>query len=200
MVRRGRCVRYCFYSECATLSYETTISTDSEDFLNSLRSHDTSSYPLWFWNACSRHYCDGWKCRASSQGKCSYQHQRVARETSAKAGTLQYFFLTVVFYTLTNGMNKFAFLMLYYRVFPIPSFRKVCWIMMAISGAWTVSFLFVGIFQCNPVARVYNRKIPGTCINFAWHRYVAGFSSLEEQRKANMHTAGRTPSPTSSAT
>ncbi|KAF1971238.1 hypothetical protein BU23DRAFT_471186 [Bimuria novae-zelandiae CBS 107.79] len=91
---------------------------------------------------------------------------------------LQFFYLTVVFYTLTNGMNKFAFLMLYYRIFPIPGFRRLCIIMMCVSGVWTVAFLFVAVFQCMPVARVYDRTIPGTCINFAWHRWTNAISNL----------------------
>ncbi|KAL1607666.1 hypothetical protein SLS60_002601 [Paraconiothyrium brasiliense] len=91
---------------------------------------------------------------------------------------LKYFYLTVTFYTLTNGMNKFAFLMLYHRVFPIPGFRKIIYVMMAISGLWTVAYLFVGIFQCNPIARVYDRTIPGTCIDFAWHRWTNAISNL----------------------
>ena len=96
--------------------------------------------------------------------------QPIPQEASADESVLQYFYLTVVFYTLTHGMNKFSFLMLYHRVFPSAGFRKVLYVMMGISGLWTVSFLFVGIFQCSPVARVYDRSIPGTCINFAWHR------------------------------
>ncbi|OAG13086.1 uncharacterized protein CC84DRAFT_1227981 [Paraphaeosphaeria sporulosa] len=91
---------------------------------------------------------------------------------------LKYFYLTVVFYILTNGMNKFAFLMLYHRVFPVAGFRKVLYVMMGISGLWTISYLIVGIFQCNPVARVYDRTIPGTCINFAWHRWTNAISNL----------------------
>ncbi|KAJ4296403.1 hypothetical protein N0V90_006448 [Kalmusia sp. IMI 367209] len=91
---------------------------------------------------------------------------------------LKYFYLTVQFYTLTNGMNKFAFLMLYYRVFPIAGFRKMCLFMMGVSGVWTISYLFAGIFQCSPIARVYDRTIPGTCINFAWHRWSNAISNL----------------------
>ncbi|KAF1944951.1 hypothetical protein EJ02DRAFT_420002 [Clathrospora elynae] len=84
---------------------------------------------------------------------------------------LQLFWLTQPFYTLTNGFNKMAFLALYYRVFPMQRFRQACMVLMAISVGWTVSYLFVCIFQCTPVPRVYDRTIPGTCINFTWHRW-----------------------------
>ncbi|KAF1848181.1 uncharacterized protein K460DRAFT_364149 [Cucurbitaria berberidis CBS 394.84] len=85
---------------------------------------------------------------------------------------MKFFWLTQSFYTLTNGLNKMAFLALYYRIFPMKRFRQACIFLMAVSIGWTVSFLFVCIFQCTPINRVYNRKIPGTCINFFWHRWT----------------------------
>lgn len=78
--------------------------------------------------------------------------------------------MTFSFYTLTNGFNKMAFIALYYRVFPMKRFRQACLVLGVISLGWTVSFLFVCIFQCNPLNRVYDRSIPGTCVNFAAHR------------------------------
>ncbi|KAH7408821.1 hypothetical protein DE146DRAFT_388802 [Phaeosphaeria sp. MPI-PUGE-AT-0046c] len=84
---------------------------------------------------------------------------------------LKYFWLTLSFYTLTNGFNKMAFLALFYRVFPMKKFRMICMILGGISVGWTVSYLFVCIFQCNPIHRVYDRTIPGTCINFVAHRW-----------------------------
>ncbi|CAO2647456.1 Nn.00g083780.m01.CDS01 [Neocucurbitaria sp. VM-36] len=84
---------------------------------------------------------------------------------------LKYFWLTQSFYTLTNGLNKMAFLALYHRVFPMKRFRQACMVLMAISVGWTISYLFVCIFQCTPVPRVFDRTIPGTCINFFWHRW-----------------------------
>lgn len=63
-----------------------------------------------------------------------------------------------------------AFLALFYRVFPMKNFRIICMVLGGISVGWTVSYLFVCIFQCNPIHRVYDRTIPGTCINFVAHR------------------------------
>lgn len=85
---------------------------------------------------------------------------------------IQYFWISQPFYTLTNGFNKMAFVSLYYRIFPLPRFRRACAVLMAISIAWIVSYLFVVIFQCTPPRRVYDRKFPGTCINFPWYQYV----------------------------
>ncbi|PSN72940.1 hypothetical protein BS50DRAFT_606772 [Corynespora cassiicola Philippines] len=91
---------------------------------------------------------------------------------------IKYFWLTQLFYVLTNGFNKMAFLMLYHRVFPLPWFRKACKILMAISVAWTISFSFVVVFQCTPIERVYNRTIPGHCISFFWQRWTNAISNL----------------------
>lgn len=97
---------------------------------------------------------------------------------------LQFFWLTQLFYTLCNGMNKLAFLTLYFRVFPTKAFRHICLLMIGISIVWTISYFFIAIFQCNPVPRVYNRAIPGTCIDFAWHRYV--HNPLQQQNFTNV--------------
>ncbi|KAL1798087.1 hypothetical protein ACET3X_002124 [Alternaria dauci] len=91
---------------------------------------------------------------------------------------LKSFWLTQSFYTLTNGFNKMAFLALYYRVFALKRFRQACIALGAISVIWTVSYVFVCIFQCTPVPRVYNRTIPGTCINFFWHRWTNAILNL----------------------
>ncbi|KAH8726937.1 hypothetical protein GQ44DRAFT_678817 [Phaeosphaeriaceae sp. PMI808] len=91
---------------------------------------------------------------------------------------MKYFWLSMSFYTLTNGFNKMAFLALFYRVFPLPRFRQACLVLGFISVGWTVGYLFVCIFQCDPIPRVYDRTIPGTCINFAWHRWSNAILNL----------------------
>ena len=65
-----------------------------------------------------------------------------------------------------------AFVALYYRIFALPHFRRACLVLMAVSIGWTVAYLFVVIFQCTPIPRVYDRSIPGTCISFFGHRSV----------------------------
>ncbi|KAL6165044.1 hypothetical protein ACJQWK_08301 [Exserohilum turcicum] len=91
---------------------------------------------------------------------------------------MKFFWLTQLFYTLTNGFNKMAFVALYYRVFPMKRFRQVCLFLGGVSVAWTVSFVFIVVFQCTPIHRVFNRTIPGTCINFFWHRWLNAISNL----------------------
>ncbi|KAF2818403.1 hypothetical protein CC86DRAFT_433465 [Ophiobolus disseminans] len=101
---------------------------------------------------------------------------KVTRGDITKA--LKFFWLTQIWYTLTNGFNKMAFVALYYRIFPMRRFRQACLVLGAISAGWTISYLMVCIFQCTPVPRVYNRTIPGTCINFAWHRWSNAVTNL----------------------
>ncbi|KAH7090831.1 hypothetical protein FB567DRAFT_590204 [Paraphoma chrysanthemicola] len=91
---------------------------------------------------------------------------------------MKFFWLTQTWYTLTNGFNKMAFVALYYRIFPVPRFRKACLVLGAISAGWTISYLAACIFQCSPVHRVYDRSIPGTCIDFRWHRWSNAVTNL----------------------
>ncbi|KAH6862885.1 hypothetical protein AA0119_g8731 [Alternaria tenuissima] len=102
----------------------------------------------------------------------------IARDGGNATEALKSFWLTQSFYTLTNGFNKMAFLALYYRVFALKRFRQACIVLGVISVGWTVSYVVVCIFQCTPVPRVYNRTIPGTCINFFWHRWSNAILNL----------------------
>ena len=79
--------------------------------------------------------------------------------------TRQYFWLTQHFYIMTNMFNKLAFLTLYYRIFSMPTFRKICVALVIISVFRGVSFTLVGIFQCTPIQKVWIKSTPGHCVN-----------------------------------
>ncbi|KAF3032229.1 hypothetical protein E8E11_000728 [Didymella keratinophila] len=64
-----------------------------------------------------------------------------------------------------------AFVPLYYRIFPLPHFRRADLVLIVVSIGWSVSYLFVVISQCTPMPRVSDRTIPGTCISFFGHRW-----------------------------
>ncbi|KAF2638130.1 hypothetical protein P280DRAFT_432362 [Massarina eburnea CBS 473.64] len=91
---------------------------------------------------------------------------------------MKYFWYSLIFYTICNGFTKLAFLALYYRVFATKGFRKMCLVMAGLSVAWTVSYLAVSIFNCSPIPRVYDRTIPGTCVNFHIHRWSNAGTNL----------------------
>lgn len=80
------------------------------------------------------------------------------------------FFLYVftVLYFLNIAIVKLAFLFFYLRVFPKRSVRRYLWATVAFTVCFGVTFVFAGIFQCQPVSHYWNRwtgEYEGSCVN-----------------------------------
>ncbi|KAH6682139.1 hypothetical protein F5X68DRAFT_263167 [Plectosphaerella plurivora] len=84
------------------------------------------------------------------------------------------FFISIVFYNVSLGAIKATLLLQYYRVFPLPTIRKVILVVGVIVGMWCVSQVLFIIFSCTPVSAFWTRQ--GTCIpNLpGWHINAAG--------------------------
>nr|UPX44897.1 hypothetical protein FAC9M19_31 [Penicillium camemberti] len=54
---------------------------------------------------------------------------------------------------------------MYCRIFPTREIRIASMILGGISIAWSMSIILVSVFQCTPIARAWDTRIPGTCIN-----------------------------------
>jgi hypothetical protein len=77
----------------------------------------------------------------------------------------QLYYVTQVNYAVTQNLAKFSILFLYLRIFPNCNFRlatklAIAWIFFRI-----VAFEIAIIFQCVPVAAVWDLTIKGKCIN-----------------------------------
>ncbi|KAJ6020936.1 hypothetical protein N7540_006440 [Penicillium herquei] len=82
------------------------------------------------------------------------------------------FEISIVFFDICICLPKLSVLFFYARVFNISNraFRYQLWVLGALVVGWLISACFVAIFQCDPIARVYDPEIPGKCINqFAWY-------------------------------
>ena len=74
-------------------------------------------------------------------------------------------------------MTKMSILMLYLRIFIQRWFRITCYVLLVIITSYMVAAFFASVFQCTPVARAWNKAIPGSCINITTNWYAnAGFS------------------------
>jgi len=74
-------------------------------------------------------------------------------------------------------MTKMSILMLYLRIFIQRWFRIICYILLCIIASYMIAAFFASIFQCIPVARAWNKTIPGSCIDITANWYAnAGFS------------------------
>lgn len=73
-------------------------------------------------------------------------------------------FADEIVYVIGLGITKVAILVMYCRVFPLRTFRIAAWIIGGITTVWSLMFVFICIFQCNPIPRAWNLTIPGKCL------------------------------------
>lgn len=81
-------------------------------------------------------------------------------------------YICEILYVITIGLVKVSILLFYLRVFPLRPLHLASWTMICYCVAGTLAFLLVTIFQCHPIAYIWNKDIKGgTCVNFnavAW--------------------------------
>lgn len=58
---------------------------------------------------------------------------------------------------------KMSVLILLYRVFITPAFRKTVIVLMTIVTSWWISITFAVAFICSPVKSQWNPSVPGHC-------------------------------------
>ncbi|CAG9950822.1 unnamed protein product [Clonostachys rosea f. rosea IK726] len=59
-----------------------------------------------------------------------------------------------VFYAWNLGRTKLAVLLIYYRIFNIPFFKRIAWIVGAFIIVWVVCITFLFVFICIPVEKL----------------------------------------------
>lgn len=70
-----------------------------------------------------------------------------------------------ILYAWNLFFTKLSLLLMYYRIFRVPYFKRMA---LAVGGfvmIWAVTISFLFIFICVPVAKVWNPALPGRCIN-----------------------------------
>ncbi|KAL2800948.1 hypothetical protein BJX66DRAFT_321376 [Aspergillus keveii] len=68
-------------------------------------------------------------------------------------------------YITAVAIIKFSVLLMYNRIFPVRYIRIGSYILGGITLAWLISVDLVAIFQCTPVAKAWNKLLPGHCID-----------------------------------
>lgn len=73
-------------------------------------------------------------------------------------------FADEIIYVLGLGITKIAILVMYCRVFPLRQFNIAAWVIGGLTAVWSLMFIFICIFQCDPIPRAWNLTIPGKCL------------------------------------
>ena len=75
---------------------------------------------------------------------------------SSTDGLLQYLYVAEIIFGFTIITVKISILCFYRTIFATPSFRRTTLILGAICALWFTIVLFVTIFQCHPIAAVWD--------------------------------------------
>ncbi|KAL6874276.1 GPCR, PTH11-type [Trichoderma longibrachiatum] len=70
-----------------------------------------------------------------------------------------------ILYAWNLGWTKISLLLMYYRIFHVPYFKKMAWAVGGFVMMWVVTITFLFIFICVPVEKLWYPDIPGHCIN-----------------------------------
>ncbi|KAE8348544.1 PTH11-like integral membrane protein [Aspergillus coremiiformis] len=69
-------------------------------------------------------------------------------------------------YNGSLAFTKFSILFQYLRIFPDPRFRTACHVVLAIVATYSTWAVVSGYLNCVPIARFWDRSIPGSCLSF----------------------------------
>jgi hypothetical protein len=113
-------------------------------------------------------------------GACQYGMGRHLKllEPEDKFETMKYFYMAQVTYKTAINLSKVCILLLYLRIFnKVRWFKWACWAILTCVTCYCIASTMATIFQCKPINRVFDKSIPGTCIDNSKFWYAnAGFS------------------------
>ncbi|OJJ46500.1 hypothetical protein ASPZODRAFT_132578 [Penicilliopsis zonata CBS 506.65] len=96
--------------------------------------------------------------------------------TEEKYHAFLWFYIAQVPYKMVLGFTKMSIVCLYLRIFITPTFKRVCFGLIAVIACWTFATIMVTLFQCSPMAASWNAAITDkTCINknVWWYTFAA---------------------------
>ena len=70
-----------------------------------------------------------------------------------------------ILYVYNLVWTKLSILLMFYRIFHVPYFKKAAYGIGIFIIAWVITITFLFIFICVPVQKVWDPTLPGHCIN-----------------------------------
>ncbi|PSN60339.1 hypothetical protein BS50DRAFT_563986 [Corynespora cassiicola Philippines] len=80
-------------------------------------------------------------------------------------GSLKALFASIMMYNFGLTLTKISILLQYLRITVDPIVRKACYILVYITIFNCIHTFFTGVFTCYPVAKFWDDRIPGGCVN-----------------------------------
>ena len=70
-----------------------------------------------------------------------------------------------ILYVFNLVWTKLGILLMYYRIFRFPYFKKIAYVIGAFIIAWVITITFLFVFICVPVEKLWHPDLPGHCID-----------------------------------
>ncbi|KAH7364082.1 integral membrane protein [Rhexocercosporidium sp. MPI-PUGE-AT-0058] len=90
------------------------------------------------------------------------------------------FYVMKLFYIIVQVLIKVSILLFYLRVFPVTWIHVLTWILIAFTLLHGIAFFFAIIFQCTPVAMIWNPRVEGHCIQLETIIFPGAIFSIVE--------------------
>ncbi|KAM3074351.1 hypothetical protein ACMFMG_002840 [Clarireedia jacksonii] len=81
-----------------------------------------------------------------------------------KIEALKWFFVAQLLYKIATCLTKLSILAFYLRLFPTKSFKIATYIVGAVCVAYAFAAVCETIWSCNPIAKSWDKSLPGKCI------------------------------------
>jgi hypothetical protein len=79
-----------------------------------------------------------------------------------------------ILFALSVSVTKISICVTYLRLFPTKLDKVFSWTMIVYSTALGVAVALAMLLQCNPIAKMWDSTIDGTCINFKLMLLITG--------------------------
>lgn len=77
----------------------------------------------------------------------------------------KYLLVAEILYVYNLVWTKLSFLMMYYRIFRFPYFKRWAFAIGGFVIMWVITVTFLFVFICVPVQKLWYPQLPGHCIN-----------------------------------
>lgn len=88
------------------------------------------------------------------------------------------FYFEQIFYKGTLNCTKLSMLLMYDRIFTEKRARTATWIVIGLIGLYALISIAVTVSQCLPLAKIFDKSVPGLCIDLTSFWYANAIFNL----------------------
>ncbi|CAF9921711.1 hypothetical protein IMSHALPRED_005255 [Imshaugia aleurites] len=104
-----------------------------------------------------------------------FGHHAIDLPPSDLSNAIMFWYGCQIVYKFLVAFTKLAVIFLYLRIFSQWNLKRFAHVLAGIVFVGSFAFAIASVFECTPIHRVWDRRIPGTCFNLgaSWYAYAA---------------------------